>query len=128
MRKLFSALSSASAHGASGETEVRFTRFETAGVPNSSALISDKKFTRFAAQHKTRTPAVTHRQPQTEPVSPTTSRHGMMSPALQQSANAMDHLTSEADIPLSIFRKALPQRFAKIHENKHDAEIAAFFS
>ncbi|MEO9573156.1 hypothetical protein [Tateyamaria sp.] len=51
-----------------------------------------------------------------------------MSPTLQQPTNAMDHLMSEANIPLSIFRKALPQRFAKIYDNEGDTEIAAFFS
>lgn len=128
MRKLFSTLGSPSIHNTQHGARGRFTRFETKIEANGSALASERKFTRFAVQRVDRAPTPAHRADQPEPVSTIAKPSHAASPALQQSVNAMDHLMSEADIPLSIFRKALPKRFAKIHDNDGDAEIAAFFS
>ncbi|MEL6808684.1 MAG: hypothetical protein AAFO97_12980 [Pseudomonadota bacterium] len=128
MRKLFSTLGSPSVHDTPHGARGRFTRFETKIEANGSAMSGEKKFTRFAMQHADRALTPVRREDQPEPVS-TIARPSPAAPApLQQSINAMDHLTSEADIPLSIFRKALPKRFAKIYDNDGDAEIAAFFS
>ena len=126
MRKLFSVLGNTSTDGVSSDMQARFTRFESKDLADTRAITSDKKFTRFAPQHAERSHAPARRLPQ--PISPASSADHAIPPALQQSVNAMDHLTCEADIHLSIFRKALPQRFAKIYDNDGDSEIAAFFS
>ena len=128
MRKLFSVLGNTPTHNMCDEAQARFTRFDPKDDVDVGAMTSEKKFTRFAPQHVTRAPAPTRRKPLPETVSLASAPERTLSPALQQSVNAMDHLSSEADIPLSIFRKALPQRFAKIHDNEQDSEIAAFFS
>ncbi|MEQ3710363.1 MAG: hypothetical protein ABNH38_16810 [Tateyamaria sp.] len=109
MGKLFGDLGTQpSAHTAQLKHK-RFSRFTEAVDGLSAARDADKKFTRFAGQ-------------KTCQAAPPPQRES--SPALQQPILTADHLNSEAQIPVSILERALPQRFADMHDDRNDGLLA----
>ncbi|MFL4469878.1 hypothetical protein ACERZ8_08380 [Tateyamaria armeniaca] len=113
MSKLFGVFGQTPARDISKSKPKRFTRFVDTGAGTPSTPDADKKFTRFAPQesaeaspsHLTPRPAVQAALRRETPVAP----------------NLTDHLNSEAQIPLSILRRALPQRFEEMRAQGRSA-------
>ena len=106
MSKLFSVFGKKTAQRSSAETPKRFTRFQDAPECGAWTPDADKKFTRFGPHETTVRPAPMRRQAQNNAA------------VSEKVMPATDHLTSEAQIPVSILRRALPKRFAEMQEER----------
>ncbi|WP_299722773.1 hypothetical protein [uncultured Tateyamaria sp.] len=107
MSKLFGVFGKKPTQDTSKGKPKRFTRFQDAPEGGAWTPDSDKKFTRFGPTETTTAPArptpVAERRPVREAAVPA-----------RKLLDTTDHLESEAQIPVSILRRALPQRFAEM--------------
>ncbi|MEM6373376.1 MAG: hypothetical protein AAF727_11435 [Pseudomonadota bacterium] len=116
MGRLFGALGKRPAQDNTLVTPKRFSRFSGADCDRSAAPDAGKRFSRFSAQPTAEPQA----EPSKKPVTPrrvTTAKD--TTPALQTAISTADHLISDADIPVSILQRALPQRFAALKDDNH---------
>ena len=107
MSKFFGVLSKNPAQSNSKLKPKRFSRFQDAIDGTARSPDADKKFSRFSAQDA---PTQTDLPALTEVRSEPDTAH--------QNLDRMDHLNSEAEIPVSILVRALPQRFAEMRDER----------